>query len=69
MRVILMMLLMTLVSCCRGKKEVKTVNGETIKDRSNDYETICINGVAYYYAYHRLAIRFDPKTKQVVTCE
>jgi hypothetical protein len=67
MRVILMLVM--LAACNTSRDEVRMENGEKVADHSEYYATRCINGVAYYTRGTSLAPRFDPKTKQVVTCE
>jgi hypothetical protein len=68
MRVILMLVM--LAACNTSRDEVTMENGEKVEDHSKHYKTICINGVTYYVGNrYNFAPRFDPKTKQVVTCE
>lgn len=45
------------------------VFGQVIGDLSNErtYDAVCINGVTYYEAYHRMSVALDRESK-VIPC-
>lgn len=53
----LIFILLFLVSCYG--------NNQTPKDRSNNYEEICIKGHVYYDGYNRLSIKLDDNGKPI----